>query len=191
MALTTLDPNTALLVVDLQNAIVALPTAHPAEATVARAGDLAQAFRGHGLPVVLVTAAGQAPGRIEQPIQVRGGSGPRPENPMDPAPGLHRQPGDHLVTKYTRSAFTETGLTDRLRALGVTQVVLAGIATSIAVESTGRDAYEQGFNVTFAIDAMTDLTLEAHQHSVTRIFPGLGETGTATDVVELLTVTRG
>jgi nicotinamidase-related amidase len=190
MAVTTLDPNTALIVVDLQNVIVALPTVHPAEDAVARAAELAQAFRDHGLPVVLVTAAGQPPGRTEQPFRA-GSGGPMPERPMDLAKDLNQQPSDHLVTKYTRSAFTNTGLADQLRALGVTQVVVAGIATSIAVESTGRDAYEQGFNVTFAVDAMTDLSLETHEYSVARVFPGLGETGTTVEIVDLLAGARG
>ena len=68
----------------------------------------------------------------------------------------------------------------------MTQVVLCGVATSIGVESTARFAQEAGFNVTFAIDAMTDMVAEAHANSVTRIFPRLGETGTADDVIAKL-----
>jgi nicotinamidase-related amidase len=83
-------------------------------------------------------------------------------------------------------AFTNTDLEARLKGLGVTQVVLAGVATSIGVESTARHAYELGFNVTLAIDAMTDLSLEAHDNSVARIFPRLGETGSTQEIVDLL-----
>jgi nicotinamidase-related amidase len=68
MALTTLDPNTALIVVDLQNGIVALPLlAHPIDGVIAQARALARAFRARGLPVVLVNVDGTAPGRTEQP----------------------------------------------------------------------------------------------------------------------------
>lgn len=188
MALTTLDPRSALLVVDLQNAIVALPTVHPADVVVQKAGELAESFRAHGLPVVLVTVAGQAPGRTEQPI--RSGGGPQPERPMDLPEALNPGPNDHRVTKRSRSSFTGTGLTEYLRAAGVTQVVLAGIATSIAVESSARDAYENGFNVTFALDAMTDLRAEAHEYSLTRVFPGLGESGTTSQIQALLSQAR-
>jgi len=73
-----------------------------------------------------------------------------------------------------------------LKKAGVTQIVLAGVATSIGVESTARQAQELGFNVTLAIDAMTDRSLEAHDNSVLRIFPRLGETGTTSDIIELL-----
>lgn len=64
--------------------------------------------------------------------------------------------------------------------------MLCGIATSIGVESTARQAYEAGFNVTLVTDAMTDLNPEAHDNSVRRIFPRLGETGAAADIVALL-----
>jgi nicotinamidase-related amidase len=90
------------------------------------------------------------------------------------------------VTKRTRGAFTNPDLEDHLKALGVTQVVLAGIATSSGVESTARQAYELGFNVTLAIDAMTDGSAESHEYSLKRIFPKLGETGSTQEVVEWL-----
>ena len=57
MSLTTLDQRTALLVVDLQEGIVSLPTVHPAADIVGRAASLAKAFRAHGLPVVLINVA--------------------------------------------------------------------------------------------------------------------------------------
>lgn len=73
-----------------------------------------------------------------------------------------------------------------LKSEGVTQVVLAGVATSIGVESTAREAYALGFNVTLAIDAMTDMSADAHANSVSRIFPRLGETGTTQEIIALL-----
>ncbi|PWS52104.1 hydrolase, partial [Streptomyces sp. FT05W] len=65
MTATVLDPRTALVVVDLQKGIVALPTAHPAEDVVANSAALADAFRAKGLPVLLVRVTGGAPGRTE------------------------------------------------------------------------------------------------------------------------------
>lgn len=41
-------------------------------------------------------------------------------------------------------------------------MVIAGIATSIGVESTARHAHEHGLNVTLAVDAMTDMNADAH-----------------------------
>ena len=64
--------------------------------------------------------------------------------------------------------------------------MIAGVATSIGVESTARHAHENGFHVTLAVDAMTDMNPDAHHNSITRIFPRLGETGTTQEIIELL-----
>lgn len=182
MPVTTLDPKTALIVVDLQQGIVAYPTAHPIAGVVAHAAALTEVFRRRGLPVVLVNVAGVPPGRTEQ-------ASPRrefPEGWTTLIPELNRQPEDHTVTKYSWGAFTHTDLEEYLRAQGVTQVVIAGVATRAGVESTARQAHELGFNVTLAADAMTDLDLDAHMHSLSRIFPRLGETGTTAEILALL-----
>jgi nicotinamidase-related amidase len=186
MALTTLDAKTALLVIDLQRGIVALPTAHPTAEVVTRSASLADAFRRHGLPVVLVNVAGGAPGRAEQARH----NGDFPADFAELVPEVNQQPSDHLVTKRTWGAFTNTDLEAYLRKQGVTQVVLVGVATSIGVESTARFAHELGFNVSFAVDAMTDLNADAHTNSIARIFPRLGETGTTQDVLDLLEKSR-
>jgi nicotinamidase-related amidase len=65
-------------------------------------------------------------------------------------------------------------------------VVIAGVATSIGVESTARHAYELGFNVAVAVDAMTDHSFDAHNHSIQKIFPRLGETGTTRQITALV-----
>lgn len=182
MAISTLDPKTALVVIDLQKGILAMAADRPINEVVDRAGALADVFRRHGLPVVLVHVTGGAPGRTEQSRP----RGPFPEGFADLAPELNQQPQDHVVTKQTWGAFTGTDLAAHLRERGVTQVVLAGVSTSIGVESTARQAYELGFNVALAVDAMTDLNPEAHTNSVTRIFPRLGETGTTQEIIALL-----
>ncbi len=182
MALTTLDPRTALVVIDLQHGIVAYPLAHPVAGVIERSVALLEAFRARSLPVVLVNVAGGAPGRTEQPRP----SGERPANWAELIESLNRQPGDLCVTKKTWGAFASTELHAHLQALRVTQVVLCGVATSIGVESTARQAYELGYNVTLATDAMTDMNAGAHDNSVQRIFPRLGECGSAQGVIALL-----
>ncbi|MEU2246362.1 isochorismatase family protein [Streptomyces sp. NPDC019224] len=182
MTATVLDPNTALIVVDLQKGITALPVAHPSADVVANAATLADAFRAKGLPVVLVRVTGGAPGRTEGPA--RGG-----EPAADWAeivPEMGPRESDIVVTKQQWGAFYGTDLDLQLRRRGVTQVVVAGIATSIGVESTARSAHEHGYHVTLVTDAMTDMSGEAHDNSVQRIFPRLGETGTTDEIVKLL-----
>ena len=182
MPVTTLDPRTALVVIDLQKGLTAYPTIHPFADVVANAAALATEFRRRGLPVVLVNAAGAAPGRTEQPRRTPAFAA----DWMELVPELDQQPQDILVTKTSWGAFATTDLAARLKAIGVTQIVLAGVATSAGVESTAREAHGLGLNVTLALDAMTDMSAETHDNSVQRIFPRIGETGTTAQVVALL-----
>jgi nicotinamidase-related amidase len=182
MPVTALDPTTALIVVDLQAGIAGLPTVHPFDEVVGNAAALAAAFRAKGLPVVLVNVAGGPSGRTEQ----GGGAQELPDGWADLLPELNQQPGDKTVTKYTWGAFHNTDLAAHLADLGVTQVVIGGVATSIGVESTARQAHEHGFHVSLVTDAMTDLNPAAHDNTISNIFPMLGETGTTGDILTFL-----
>ena len=183
MPLTALDPLTALIVIDLQKGIAGGKFIHPIDGVLDRTRALIGAFRAGGLPVVLVNVAGRAPGRTEQGAR---SSLTLSEGWTDLLPELDQQPGDILITKRSWGAFATTDLDSRLKALGVTQVVVTGVATSGGVEATARQAYEQGFNVTFALDAMTDLRDEAHRYSVSSVFPRVGETGSAQEIISML-----
>ena len=183
MPLTTLDPDTALLVIDLQKGIVSGNFVHPIEEIVDRTRGLLEVFRANALPVALVNVAGRAPGRTEQ--------GPRSgisfaEGWTDLLPQLQQHPNDIVVTKRSWGAFATTDLERQLRARHVTQVVVTGVATSGGVEATARQAYELGFNVTLALDAMTDTREEAHEYCLKNVFPRVGETGSTQAVNSLL-----
>jgi nicotinamidase-related amidase len=185
MSITALDPKAALIVVDLQALVLSLPVEGLSE-VVAASARLAKAFRAKDLPVVLVNVDGVAPGRTEQQRRL-------PELTPEMlafAPQLEQQASDIVVTKRTWGAFTATGLEATLKGLGVTQVVVCGVATSAGVESTARQAHEAGFNVTLATDAMADMSGEAHENSILRIFPRLGETGTSEEIIAMLNATQ-
>ena len=68
----------------------------------------------------------------------------------------------------------------------MTQIVLAGVATSVGVESTARSAYDAGYNLALVTDAMTDRDADAHRYSIEKVFPRLGETDTADNVLRLV-----
>lgn len=180
--LTQLDPITALIVVDLQKGIVGLPLVDPIAPVIERAAALLAAFRAHKLPVVLVNVAGAAPGRTEQPRPNYN----FPEDWTELIPELAAQPSDLRITKHSWGAFANTGLEAKLKDLGVTQVVIIGVATGTGVEATARQAYEAGFHVTLPTDAMTDSRAEAQAYSIASVFPRLGETGSTQDVLDLL-----
>ena len=111
--LSTLDERAALVAVDLQNGVVAMPVGpHSAADVVARTADLADAFRAHGLPVVLVRVSAApdwsdfAPGRTESPRR----GGPRPAGWDQVVADLAGHPGDVVVTKRNPGAFTGPAL---------------------------------------------------------------------------------
>lgn len=182
MAVTALDPKIALIIVDLQKGIVGLPISHPLEDIIANSTRLADAFRRRDLPVVLVNVDAGAPGRTEQRPRMQ----EFPEGWTEIVPELDPQTQDIRVTKKTWGAFASTDLEQKLKDLAVTQVVITGVSTTAGVESTARQAYELGFNVTLATDAMGDVRAAAHDASIANIFPRLGETGTTSDIIALL-----
>jgi nicotinamidase-related amidase len=182
MPLSQLDANAALIVVDLQKGIVALPTAHDTADIVKRSASLARAFRASGRPVVLVHVTGTAPGRTDAGTHAL---------PSDPAffefvPEIERASSDHIVEKKRWGAFHGTDLDSWLRGKGVEQVVIVGVATSIGVESTARFASEHGYHVVIVPDAMTDMVASAHENSVNTIFPRLAETTTTADLLKAI-----
>ena len=183
MPLTILDARTALIVIDLQKGIVHGNFLHPIGEVTDRTCGLIDAFRLKNLPVALVNVAGRPQGRTEQASRSNTSLS---EGWTDLLAELDQQPSDILVTKRSWGAFATTDLERQLKERGVTQVVVTGVATSVGVEATARQAYEQGFHVTLALDAMTDIREEAHEYSVRNVFPRLGETGSAQEIISLL-----
>ncbi|MGB8965172.1 MAG: hydrolase [Candidatus Cybelea sp.] len=187
MPVTTIDPKAALVVIDLQKGILALPTAHPAREVLAGAVRLADAFRAKGRPVVLVRV-GWAPDGADA-VKSRNQLPPSPSNrPADFFEYAEELRADSkrdiLLQKRQWGAFYGTDLDLQLRRRGITNIVLCGISTSIGVESTARDAWERSYNLTFASDAMTDTVKEAHERALQIIFPRIGEIGTVDEILE-------
>jgi nicotinamidase-related amidase len=185
--ITSLDDKTALVLIDLQNGVVGLPLAHPVANVLANAAKLVAAFRKAGLPVVIVNVnpTGAAWTKVRKDANPTGGAAFK-EDWLDIVPEIVTQNSDIFITKHTWGAFYETELDNELKKKNITGIVIAGISTSIGVEGTARGASERGYNLTFAEDAMTDMFSDAHEHSLTRIFPRIGEIGTTDDVINCL-----
>lgn len=189
MPITTLDEKTALVVIDMQKGILGMPAVHPVAGVLANVVRLADAFREKCLAVVLVRV-GWGSDRADA-VKSRNQSGwPQftpPPDFFEYADELRADPSrDVLVHKRQWGAFYGTDLDLQLRRRGITNIVLCGIATSIGVESTARDAWERSYNLTFASDAMTDRDADAHDRAMRIIFPRIGEIGTTDDVLAKL-----
>ena len=183
MPLSTVDPTPALLVVDLQAAIVALGVPGTEE-VVARSARLAAAFRSAGHPVVLVNVDTSPDGRSDH--NPAGGGTRMAGEQIAFVPELGQAESDLVVTKHTRGAFQGTSLEDDLRSRGVTQVFLAGIATGSGVEETAREAYARGFHVVTVADACADRDPEVHDFVLTRVLPRFTQTATTDEVLAAL-----
>jgi len=195
--ITTIDKRTALVLIDLQKGVVRMDMVHPVKTILLKVSMLVDVFRAANLPIIIVhvnpMGAAWTKTRVENYTL--------PQNPVmhtlarmvmpvmgftDIVPEIQIQPQDILIEKKTWNAFFQTSLNKELKKKGITQLVLAGISTSIGVEGTARAASELGYNLIFAIDAMTDKVLEAHENSIHNIFPRIGELGTVMEITRKL-----
>ena len=115
----------------------------------------------------------------------------RPDVDEQPAgsgfvPELQPRDGDLVVVKRTIGAFYGTGLAERLRERGVDTVIMAGLATTMGVESTGRAAADHGFDVVFVSDAMSGMTAAEHEHALAVVLPRFGEVCTTEQLLARL-----
>ena len=139
--LTTLEnrPNTALLVIDVQNDVVA--RAHHRDRVVARIAGLVENARGAGVPVVWVQhsdaelIAGSQEWRIVDEL-----------TPAETEP---------LVAKNYGDSFEDTTLESTLARLGIGHLVVAGAQTDQCVRSTIHGGFARGYDVTLVADAHT------------------------------------
>jgi nicotinamidase-related amidase len=184
MAISQIDKQAALVLIDLQKGIAGMPgTPYSSETVIANAAQLVAAFRKRGQAIVFVNVEGGAHGRVERPFKAAAG---RPADWSQLVPELGSREGDIRVTKHSWGVFDTTNLDEILKEREISQLVFGGIATSKGVESSARSAHGLGYNVAFAADAMTDRDPQLHYNSVTRVFPLIGEVGSTADLLGLL-----
>jgi len=186
MAELQLDPKrTAIVVIDLQKGIVQMRGSQAAE-VVKNCAIVLKGARAAGALPVLVHVGGDPTGadrlrpNADQPMR---SMGELPPDWSELIPELDQQPGDVVILKRQWGAFYGTDLDLQLRRRGLSTIVMCGIATEIGVESTARDAFERGYEVVFAADAMTGSTAEGHTNSIERIFPRMGRVRTTAEVL--------
>lgn len=181
------DPrSTALVLIDLQNGIVARPwEPHAPADVISRSRGLADRFRAAGASVVLVRVAfaadfADAPSQmVDEPTQMPPGGLPPDWSTL--VDGLAK-PQDILVVKHQWGAFHGTDLDLQLRRRGVKTFVLGGIATNIGVESTARQAWEYGYDVVLVEDICAGPSAELHAMAFRHIFPRLSRVTRCADI---------
>lgn len=140
-AMTTLEnrPNTALLVVDVQNGVVA--RAHQRDAVVANIGHLVEGARRHRIPVVWVRHADSGLARGSADWQI--------------VPELAVGEDEPIVEKNYGDSFEATALEAVLAGLGVGRLVVVGAQTDACIRSTLHGAFVRGYDATLVGDAHT------------------------------------
>jgi nicotinamidase-related amidase len=141
IVVTTLSdrPHTALVVIDVQQGVVA--EAHRRDAVVANIATLVDKARDAGVPIVWVQHSD------DELVQ---GS-----DAWQYVPELVRQGSEPVVHKSFGDAFEATDLGDVLAAAAVGRLVVAGAETDACIRSTIHGAFTRGYDVTLVGDAHT------------------------------------
>jgi nicotinamidase-related amidase len=139
--MTTLEnrPNTALLVVDVQNGAVA--GAHERDAVVANIGSLVEKARREDVPVVWV--------QHSDDHLVHGSDEWRIVAELAP------DEAEPLIEKNYGDAFEDTTLENVLSGLGVGRLVVVGAQTDACIRSTLHGAFARGYDASLVSDAHT------------------------------------
>lgn len=140
--MTTLEnrPNTALLVIDVQNGIVG--GAHERDAVVANVGSLVEKARQEQIPVVWVQ-------HFNDENLAKGSDGWRI------VPELTPDDAEPLVEKSYADSFEDTSLETVLSDLGVGRLVVVGAQTDECIRSTLHGAIVRGYDAMLVSDAHT------------------------------------
>ncbi|MEV6155390.1 cysteine hydrolase family protein [Nonomuraea sp. NPDC052129] len=139
--MTTLSdrPNTALLVIDVQNGIVA--DTHQRDVVVANIGTLVDRAREEGVPIVWVQHSSE---------QLVKGS-----DAWQYVPELVRREAEPLVHKTFADSFEDTDLEEVLAGAGIGRLIVTGAQTDECIRSTIHGAFVRGYDVTLVGDAHT------------------------------------
>jgi nicotinamidase-related amidase len=132
-------PNTALLVIDVQNGVVA--GAHARDAVVANIGSLVEKARGERVPVVWVQHSDD---QLEQGSEA-----------WRIVPELAPDGAEPLILKNYGDSFEDTTLEGVLSGLGVGRLIVVGAQTDACVRSTLHGALARGYDAILVSDAHT------------------------------------
>jgi nicotinamidase-related amidase len=132
-------PNTALVVIDVQNGVV--EGAHERDAVVANVGSLVAKARQEEVPVVWIQHSSEALAKGSDNWRI--------------VPELAPDDAEPLVDKSYPDSFEETALESVLSGLGVGRLVVVGAQTDECIRSTLHGAIVRGYDATLVSDAHT------------------------------------
>lgn len=179
---------TALVIIDLQNGIANRELApYSGRKVVENASKLINVFSEKGAFIVLVrVSTTDGKDMVNPKTDLEANTMKYPEGWDVLVPEIANSKNAHIVTKRQWGAFYGTDLDLQLRRRGIDTIVLGGISTNIGVDTTAREAYQNGYNQIFAEDAMTAMSKEEHEYVCKYIFPRIGKIRTSEEVELML-----
>jgi nicotinamidase-related amidase len=93
----------------------------------------------------------------------------------------------YVSGKVGFNAFSNTSLDEVLRERDIENVLVCGMVTSLCIDSTGRAAYERGYNVTIISDCSSARTETEHEFFCENVFPLYGRAATSDEVLAEMT----
>ena len=191
--------HTAIVVIDMQNDFCAKDgylDSHSGvdeganKALAGRIMDLVEAGRRAGTEIVWVQAI-YDPKYMPPPFLVR-----RRERGIDAvccaegtwgAEFYEMSPKDDeiFIEKHRYSAFCGTRLDNILRVRGIKTVVVTGVATSVCVESTFRDAYNLGYYIVMPRDCVSGGIKDLHEATIKNVEIFFGDAPEGAGVIDI------
>jgi nicotinamidase-related amidase len=186
------DPTrTAFISIDMQNGVASHDSVpNSAAEVIERVGRIVDAARAGGGLVIYVRTSflPDESDALHPKMDVARPAKPvRPEGWDQLVPEMQPLPTEPVVVKRSFDAFYGSDLDLQLRRHGIDTIVIAGISTNFGVEGTARTAYNHGFDVVFAEDAMGTGKVEAHEGSLKNVFPYIGRVRTVAEIVDAFT----
>ncbi|MZK51340.1 hydrolase [Clostridium beijerinckii] len=178
----------ALVLIDLQNGIAGRELSpHTSKEVLQNASKLVKAFSDKGAFIVLVrVSAIDGKDMVKPKTDLKATGMKYPEGWDNLVPEIADTKNAHIVTKRQWGAFYGTDLDLQLRRRGIDTIILGGISTNIGVDTTAREAYQNGYNQIFVEDAMTAVTKEEHDYVCKYIFPRIGKLRSTKEIVSSL-----
>lgn len=183
---------TALVVIDLQEGIVKRPNLAPysSEEVLENNATLAEALKNTEALIVLVHVQNYG-GEILHPLtdQKTSQLSAISENFSDFSLAIAQDKKAKNVisiTKHNWGAFYGTDLDVQLRRRGIDTIILTGVATSMGVDTTAREAFQRGYNLILVEDATSDMDMELHQLAFVKTFPKFAKVRTTKDILSAL-----
>jgi nicotinamidase-related amidase len=166
-----------------------------AEMVIPNQGRLLSFFRQHGLRIVFITVGPELldgsdlSAIIKRRVAQRQAEGqpatvfPKGTFEHSIIEELKPEEGELVINKTSFGAFNSTSIDSLLRNMGIESLVIAGVATDVCVETTARDAADQGYNCILVEDACATFDQASHEAALRAFAKAFGMVKNTDEVI--------